>query len=433
MSTIVCKFGGSSLATAERIRAAADIIRSDERRRHIVVSAPGARATRDIKVTDLLRSSILNRRCGEPFIAELVAIPMRFGEIANNLGIRFDTDEASDTLREALEAERYAFVESRGEYWMARIMAEFLGREFIDAAEIVKFQHGSLHWDLTHDLIGERLKGLDGCVIGGYYGSALGNSSEIILLSRGGSDVTASLVAHGIHAELYENWTDVPGVLSADPRVVEHARTIRQLTHRELREMAAAGAGVMHPLAIKPVLQAGIPISIRNTFEPSGLRTTVDVSVSHRRGTVVSVVGSKGFHAITLSDTGAYESHEFLVRVSGVLHELRVPVRHMSDGFDDVTFLVDAAPDRTEAVQQRLAASMPDIEFEWRRAARVALIGEGMTGVPGFMGRVTTLLGQNGINIIAPSQSAKERSMVFAIPEDALELAIRALHDEFVE
>jgi aspartate kinase len=356
----------------------------------------------------------------------------RYLDIIRGLGLDMSIEGALSQLRDAIDSKRSAFAESRGEYIMALIMARLLDRPFVDAADIIKFERTGLNTQLTYDLIHERLKGLGGSVIPGYYGSMLCDK-EVVLFARDGSDISGSLIARGIGADVYENWSDVPGAMTADPRIVKDAVTIPRMSHAELRELAAAGATVMHYAAVKPVMQARIPIHMRNTFDPDGAFTEVTTDAAHPTGTVISVASKRGFYALTVSDTGSYDTDDFMLKVTSILHELHVPIRHMSDGFDDVTILIDAIPESIEVVVGALREKLQDAEVIYQPAARIALIGEGMRGVPGFLGRVATALGANGVNIISPSQSATERSMIFAIAENDLEKATHALHTEFVE
>lgn len=429
---IVCKFGGASLATATAVRKAVAIVQADGRRRYVVPSAAGSRYQDDPKVTDIIRDCLKARSEFRPFKKEFDDIAGRYKDIVCGLGLEMSICGALDQLREAIESKRAALAESRGEYIMALIMARVLDRPFVDASELIKFERTGINFDLTYDLIHERLKDCPGAVIPGYYGSNLCDGS-VRLLARDGSDISGSLVARGVGAQLYENWSNVSGALTADPRVVADARTIPRMSHYELRELAAAGATVMHYGAVKPVMQAGIPIYMRNTFDPDGPFTEVTREVRHERGTVIGVAGRRGFYALTISDTGAYDTDDFMLRVTTILHTLHVPIRNMSDGFDEVTFLIDAIPERIDEVVGALRHKLFDAEIEYLPAARVALIGQGMTGNLGFLGRAASALGENGINILCPSQSAKERSIIFGIAERDLDTAIRVLHAGFVE
>lgn len=427
-----CKCGGSSLSSAVAVRKVISIIAADKARTDLVFSAPGSRRKGDAKVTDLIRACLAARRELRPYHILFEEISARYKDIIYGLGLDMSIKDELIELREAIDSKRAALAESRGEYIMARIMARVLDRPFVDAAEIIKFERAGLNTQLTYDLIHERLKDLPGSVIPGYYGSMLCDN-EIVLFARDGSDISGSLVARGIGADVYENWSDVPGAMTADPRIVKDAVTIARMSHAELRELAAAGATVMHYAAVKPVMQARIPIHMRNTFDPDGAFTEVTTDAVHAPGTVIAVASKRGFYALTVSDTGSYDTDDFMLKVTTILHELHVPIRHMSDGFDDVTILVDAIPERIEMTVAALRRKLQDADVGYKPAARIALIGEGMRGVPGFLGRVATALGANGINIISPSQSATERSIIFAIDEANLEKATHVLHEEFVE
>lgn len=429
--SIVCKFGGTSLATPENVGKALRIAQTYGDHDFHVVSAPGSRGGTDPKVTDLIRSACRARSEKRGYALLLTHVADRFRNIISGLGLELSVEGHLEVMRDAVSHGQDALAESRGECIMARIFAQALGRPFYDAADIIRFDDRGFNGLVTYDLIETVLPKHPGAIIPGYYGSTF--DGRIVLFSRGGGDVTGSHIAHGIRAERCVNWTDVNGVLSADPRRVPGARTIPRMTHRELRTMAAAGAGVMHPAAVKPVFDRGIPIEIRNTFDPGGPYTLVDADTVHERGTVIAVVGSAGFTALTVSDTGVYDLDDFYARVGGVLHKHKRPGRHTSDDFDDVTYLIEGPSESLEDVTAELGNVFPTAEIDTKPAARIALVGSGMRESLGFLGRVALTLGETGVNILTVSQSAREHSITFGIPEDLLEEALRALHDVFVE
>ena len=264
----VCKFGGTSMADANAIRQVKNIIDSDSARKFIVVSAPGKRFKDDIKITDMLyqcNKEVLEcGTCKKSFDV----IRKRFKEIVEDLGVYLDIDEILDETEKAIDQNKSAdFAASRGEYLSARVVAAFLGVEFVDSAEMVRFdRHGRLNDDYTDDKVASRLASVERAVIPGFYGKNF--QGEIKTFSRGGSDITGSIIARGVKADLYENWTDVSGFLVCDPRIVPEAKSIKQITYKEVRELSYMGASVLHAEAITPVMKRRIPINIKNTFKP---------------------------------------------------------------------------------------------------------------------------------------------------------------------
>ena len=276
----VVKFGGSSLANAEQFKKVGSIIMEDEARRYVVPSAPGKRHSSDTKVTDMLYACYEAAVNGEDFAEQLDQIKERYQEIIDGLGLTFSLDDDFETIRENFSnkaGENYAA--SRGEYLNGKIMAAYLGFDFVDAAEVIRFDDdGSFNADITDELLSKKLESMHTAVIPGFYGAK--ESGEVVTFSRGGSDITGSLVALAVRADLYENWTDVSGFLIADPRIVKNPKSIETITYKELRELSYMGASVLHEDAIFPVRKAGIPINIRNTNRPEDKGTLIVESVS---------------------------------------------------------------------------------------------------------------------------------------------------------
>ncbi|MBQ7216950.1 MAG: aspartate kinase, partial [Synergistaceae bacterium] len=297
---VVAKFGGTSLADASQIKKACAIISADTSRKYVVASAPGKRYSEDIKITDMLYKAHAQAKSGEDFSDTLRNIKERYAKIIEGLGITFDIDMEIQEIAEKLKTGTTAdYPASRGEYINSKIIAAFLGWPFVDAAEGIFFtESGQLDEAKTFQKLGEILKGFERAVVPGFYGSMPDGS--IKTFSRGGSDVTGSIVARAVNADLYENWTDVSGMLSADPRVVKNPKPIEHITYTELRELSYMGASVLHEDAVFPVRQAGIPINIRNTNRPDDSGTLIAASTPEgvKRRAVTGIAGRKGFCSV---------------------------------------------------------------------------------------------------------------------------------------
>ena len=299
----VCKFGGSSMASGETIGKVAEIIRSDAERKYIVVSAPGKRFPQDIKITDSLLNAYAESRKGKELKGLLAPIFERFTGIAHDLGVeeKVNLKEIFSEIEKGIVASPIPdYAAAQGERLSAMLLAAFLGYEFVDAREIVRFaDNGQFNSEYTNDLARKKLLGKEGgVVIPGFYGSTSGG--QIRTFSRGGSDVSGAIVARAVKADIYENWTDVNGFLTADPRIVEHPKPIPELSYRELRELSYMGANVLHPESIFPVRKANIPINIKNTFDPSNPGTMILPGALHHDRLITGIAGKKGFVSILI-------------------------------------------------------------------------------------------------------------------------------------
>ena len=297
----VVKFGGSSLASAEQFKKVGAIIRSDAGRRFVVPSAPGKRFDKDTKVTDMLYACYALAAEGKDFGRELRQIEQRYQEIIDGLELKLSLEKEFSLIRENFAGKAGKdYAASRGEYLNGIVMANYLGYEFVDAAEVIVFcEDGSFDMDKTTEVLGERLKDMKNAVIPGFYGAL--PDGHVITFSRGGSDITGSLVAAAIHADIYENWTDVSGFLVTDPRIVVNPEVIETITYRELRELSYMGATVLHEEAIFPVRKEGIPINIRNTNAPEDKGTLIVESTCRKpKYTITGIAGKKGFAALNI-------------------------------------------------------------------------------------------------------------------------------------
>ena len=337
----VVKFGGSSLASADQFKKVGNIIRSDESRRFVVPSAPGKRFKEDTKVTDMLYKCYAEAEAGKAFDKQLKAIEDRYNEIIKGLGLKLSLKENFETIRKNFEAkagEDYAA--SRGEYLNGIVMANYLGYEFVDAATVVCFdKNGEFDAEKTNKTMAARLKGVEKAVIPGFYG-AMPNGT-VKTFSRGGSDVTGSIVARAIKADIYENWTDVSGFMVADPRIVENPKSIDIITYRELRELSYMGASVLHESAIFPVRKEGIPINIRNTNAPEDKGTMIVETTCNRPDCIITgVAGKKGFVSISIDKDMMNAEVGFCRKVLQVFEDNDISIEHMPSGIDTMTVFV---------------------------------------------------------------------------------------------
>ena len=432
----VVKFGGSSLASAEQFKKVGDIIRADKGRKYVVPSAPGKRFDGDIKVTDMLYACYAKAEKKEDITASIAAIRERYMEIINGLGLSLSLDDQFEVISEnfkKLAGSNYAA--SRGEYLNGIIMANYLGYEFIDAAEVIVFhEDGTFDAETTNEKLSARLAECDNAVIPGFYGATA--KGKVTTFSRGGSDITGSLIAKAVHADLYENWTDVSGFLITDPRIIKNPKVIDTITYVELRELAYMGATVLHEEAIFPVRQEGIPINIRNTNRPQDPGTLIVESTCRKpRYTITGIAGTDGFAAITIEKAMMNSEIGFCRKVLQVFEDNGVSIEHMPSGIDTMTIFVHK--DAFEEKEQKILAGIhkavnPDhIELE-SDLALIAIVGRGMKSTRGTAGRIFSALAHAHINVKMIDQGSSELNIIVGVRHDEFKHAIRALYDIFV-
>jgi aspartate kinase len=434
MNTIVSKFGGSSVANADQIRKVAAIIKKDTRRRVVVVSAPGKRSKNDEKITDILISCHAMASKGEDFIPRFVLIRERFNEIAAALGLGEDFDPVLDEVEKDIAggADQSAVV-SRGEYLGARLIAKFLAWEFVDAAELIRFRDTTTVDDgETNRLVRTRLTDSGSYVIPGFYGAHA--NGRVQLFTRGGSDISASLVARAIDAELYENWTDVSGLLSADPRVVDGPSPIGQVSYQELRELAYLGAGVFHDEAVTPVADAGIPINIRNTNEPEHPGTMIlpkEKVAARPRGTRTGVAGKVGFSGVTVKRSMLSKIADVPARLGTVLGSHGVRMHHCSLGGDTAVAIVESAvfDGAGKGVYQEVKTVFEAESVERTGPfALVGAVGVDLAVMPDAFGKVLTAFADNGLEIRFVTSGYSESSFLIGVDEARYEDAVRLVY-----
>lgn len=432
----VVKFGGSSLASAEQFKKVGDIIRSDESRRYVVPSAPGKRFSGDTKVTDMLYSCYGTAIKEKNFTDLLSEIQDRYNEIIEGLNLTLSLDEDFEMIRENFGKKAGRdYAASRGEYLNGKVAAAYLGFEFVDAAEVIRFnEDGTFNDKVTNDLLAARLKDVTHAVIPGFYGAK--EDGTVATFSRGGSDVTGSLVALAVSADLYENWTDVSGFLIADPRIVKNPKSIETITYKELRELSYMGASVLHEDAIFPVRKAGIPINIRNTNAPQDKVTLiVEGTCRQPKYTITGIAGTDGFASITVEKAMMNSEIGFCRKVLQVFEANDISIEHMPSGIDTMTIFVHK--DEFEEKEQQVLAGIhkevdPDhIELE-SDLALIAIVGRGMRATRGTAGRIFSALAHAHINVKMIDQGSSELNIIVGVRHDDFKNAIRALYEIFV-
>ncbi len=432
----VVKFGGSSLASAAQFAKVGDIIRADETRRYVVPSAPGKRNAKDTKVTDMLYSCYALAEAEEDFKGALKKIKERYNSIINGLNLTLSLEDEFRIIAEKFEdkaGEDYAA--SRGEYLNGIIMANYLGYEFIDAAEVIFFdENGNFDDYKTDKVMAERLSHVEKAVIPGFYGSDI--DGNVKTFSRGGSDITGSIVSKAVHASVYENWTDVSGCLVADPRIVENAQPIRVITYRELRELSYMGASVLHEDAIFPVRKAGIPINIKNTNAPEEPGTMIVESTCQKADyTITGIAGKKGFVAVNIDKDMMNSEVGFCRKALEAFEENGISIEHMPSGIDTMTVFVHQ--EEFEGKEQQVISSIrrlvnPDIIDLEADLALVAVVGRGMKSTRGTAGRIFSALAHANINVKMIDQGSSELNIIIGVSNNDFENAIKAIYDIFV-
>ena len=432
----VVKFGGSSLASAEQFKKVGNIIRAEESRRFVVPSAPGKRFSDDTKVTDMLYKCYAEAESGKNFDKQLKAIEERYNEIIKGLGLKLSLKEQFETIRKNFEAKAGTdYAASRGEYLNGIIMANYLGYEFIDAASVICFDaNGEFDGEKTNKVMGDRLANVESAVIPGFYGAM--PNGDVKTFSRGGSDVTGSIVARAIKADVYENWTDVSGFLAADPRIVDNPRPIDVITYKELRELSYMGATVLHESAIFPVRKEGIPINIRNTNAPQDKGTMIVETTCNRPDCIITgIAGKKGFVSITIDKDMMNSEIGFGRKVLQVFEDNGISFEHMPSGIDTMTVFVhqDEFVEKEQKVLAELhrAVNPDSIELE-SDLALIEVVGRSMRNNSGLAGNIFSALAKSKINIKMIDQGSSELNIIIGVRNRYFEDAIRTIYGVFV-
>ena len=432
----VVKFGGSSLASSQQFKKVGEIIHAEESRKYIVPSAPGKRFSDDIKVTDMLYECYTAAVKGKDYKPLLENIKKRYYDIINELGLDLSLEKEFSIMESGFVGKAGRdYAASRGEYLNGIVLANYLGFEFIDAAEVIFFDdNGNFDADKTNEILSERLSKVAYAVIPGFYGSM--PNDTIKTFSRGGSDVTGSIVAKAVKADLYENWTDVSGVLVTDPRIIDNPKVINTITYKELRELSYMGASVLHEDAIFPVRKEGIPINIKNTNAPSDPGTMIVESTSMKpEYTITGIAGKRGFTVVTIEKDMMNSELGFGRRVLEEFEKNGVSFEHMPSGIDTMSVVVHQA-EFGKKEQEILAGihrnTHPDsIEIE-SDIALIAVVGRGMKATRGTAGRIFSALAHAHVNVKMIDQGSSELNVIVGVNESDFEQAIRCIYDMFV-
>lgn len=432
----VVKFGGSSLASAEQFQKVGQIICADDARRYVVPSAPGKRFEKDIKVTDMLYDCYEAAEKGENFDKKLAGIKARYQEIIDGLNLELSLEEEFHTIEEQFkQGAGKEYAASRGEYLNGIVIANYLGYEFIDAAQVIVFTEDGLYDDeKTMEKLSARLENVERAVIPGFYGAM--EDGRVKTFSRGGSDITGSIVAKAVRADLYENWTDVSGFLLADPRIIFNPEVIETITYRELRELSYMGATVLHEDAIFPVRSMGIPINIRNTNKPEDPGTLIVESTCRKpRYTITGIAGKKGFVAINIEKDMMNSEIGFGRKVLSVFEENGISFEHMPSGIDTLTVFVhqDEFVEKEQKILAELhRAANPDLIDLESDLALIAVVGRGMRATRGTAGRIFSALAHANVNVKMIDQGSSELNIIIGVSNRDFEAAIKAIYDIFV-
>jgi aspartate kinase len=432
--TIACKFGGTSLADASQFRKVAAIIKSHPDRRAIVVSAPGKRHKQDPKITDILLSihELVSRDMDAG--PSLALLRSRYLDIERELGVKADMGAALDEFDAAVKAGADRdWIASRGEHYSARIMAAFLGGTFVEAEHAVYLTANGLVDERTWKELPPKLPAKGICVLPGFYGT--GPHGKVKTFSRGGSDISGAILARAASASLYENWTDVSGLLMTDPRVVPDAAPMERVTYRELRELAYSGANVFHEEAILPCKQVGMRIRIANTNDPAAPGTLIVPENQAADRPIAGVAGRSGFCLLQIEKTLMNKERGFGRRVLGILESKGISYELSPSGIDSMCVVIErkSFEEVEEQVLQEIgSACEPDsIEVE-RNLALIATVGHGMSRRIGVSSRLFTALASVGVNVRIIDQGASELSIIVGVEEADLPKGLRAIYDAFV-
>jgi len=433
----VVKFGGSSLADADHFRQVASIIKADASRKYVVPSAPGKRFSSDTKVTDMLYDCYNKARYHEDITEIFNAISERYNSIIKDLSLDFDISGELEYVKNAiLHRSGSDYAASRGEYLNGLILAKYLGFAFVDAESVIFFHDdGSFNDEYTNDILSAELKKYEYAIIPGFYG--IMPNGTIKTFSRGGSDITGSLVARAVEADLYENWTDVSGFKMADPRIIHKPKTIKEITYRELRELSFMGASVLHDEAIFPVRGAGIPINIRNTNAPEkdGTMIVSTAQTPINENIITGIAGKKGFSVVTIERDKMNSIVGFGRRVLEVFEEYNVPVEHLPNGIDTMSVVIQTS--LIEQVREKILNAInrtvrPDSVIIEDGLALIAVVGRGMIKAKGTAARVFNAVSKAEVNIRMIDQGSSELNIIIGVDENDFEKTLSAIYNEFV-
>lgn len=428
------------MANAETLKKVREIVFADDSRKFVVVSAPGKRNKDDVKVTDALY------RCYDELVEKgdckqsFAVVRKRFTDIADGLGLNFDLASIlARTEKEIVEKKDVEFTASRGEYLSAIVTAEYLGFEFVDATEVVRFDsEGKLNVYYTDDKVKARMKGVKRAVIPGFYGK--NSEGKVKTFSRGGSDITGSIIARGVKADIYENWTDVSGFLVCDPRIVPECKPIKQLTYKELRELSYMGASVLHAEAIFPVMKGKIPINIRNTFSPQDEGTMIvpnEQYSAEANSVITGIAGRKHFTVLSIEKSLMNSEVGFIRKVLSVIEHHGLCVEHVPSGIDTLSVILDSEQLKdgvlSDIVNEVRENVSPDYVHVIENISLIATVGHGMTRRSGTAAKLFGALAAAKINIRMIDQGSSELNIIIGVADSDYEKCIRAIYNAFAE
>lgn len=432
----VVKFGGSSLASAEQFKKVGAIIRSDAERCYVVPSAPGKRFSNDTKVTDMLYGCYDRAEKGMDFTKQLEEIKARYQEIIDGLELDLSLEDEFKKIEENFKAKAGKdYAASRGEYLNSIIMANYLGFDWMDAADVILFyEDGEFDAEHTNRKLAKALEGHENMVIPGFYGAYA--DGTVKTFSRGGSDITGSIVARAAKASVYENWTDTSGILITDPRIIPNPEVIDTITYRELRELSYMGFSVFHEDAIFPVRKEGIPINIKNTNKPEAEGTWIVESTCQKpKYTITGIAGKKGFCAVNVDKAKMNSEIGFGRKVLQAFEDNGISFEHMPSGIDTMTVFVhqDEFMDKEQKVVSEIhRLTNPDVIDIEADLALVAVVGRGMKSTRGTAGRIFSALAHANINVKMIDQGSSELNIIIGVDNSDFEAAIKAIYDIFV-
>lgn len=437
MSLKVLKFGGSSLADATHFRQVAEIVKAEPERRYVVASAPGKRGSGDTKVTDLLYKCYELSSNEEDITEVFEEVKSRYNDIITDLGIDLDLTEAFEKIRNSLlHNSGRDYIASRGEYLNAMILAKYLGFDFIDAKKVIFFkENGAFDSEKTNEVLRDKLHKHEYAVLPGFYGSM--PNGTIKTFSRGGSDITGSIVARAASATVYENWTDVSGFLMADPRCIDNPKPIDTITYKELRELSYMGATVLHEDSIFPVRYSKIPINIRNTNSPDDKGTYIVPQTDEIGENVITgIAGRTGFSTITIEKDMMNGELGFGRRVLQAIEENGISFEHFPSGIDTMSVVVatkELKEKRADVMADICKAVNPENIFVEEGLSLIAVVGRGMVKAKGTAARIFTALANAGVNIKMIDQGSSELNIIVGVDSNDYITALRAIYDEFVK
>lgn len=432
---IVSKFGGSSVANSKQFEKVKSIVTSNKERQVVIVSALGKKDKDDSKITDLLYLLHAHLLYNVPYDPIWTLIKERYNKVKSDLNLNTDLDSEFAILEKKLNKQiSIDYLVSRGEYLTAKLMADYLDYTFVDAEDVVKFNYdGSVNQEQTYQLLSEVYKKSPKLIIPGFYGSY--PDGNVKVFSRGGSDISGALVSRALKADEYENWTDVSGVLIADPRIVTNAKAIKEISYNELRELSYMGANVLHEETVFPVQQLNIPIHIKNTNKPEDFGTIISNNCTDNTQVITGISGKKNFTSFTITKKQNVNKTKTVMAVLKVLDKFNVNIEHMPSSIDSFSIVVNTSD--VEKCLYDLVSEINKLEGVENvsvdnNIALVAVVGRNMVTKPGISGKIFGILGSNGINIKMIAQGSQEISIIVGVSNADFEKAINAIYDNIV-